>query len=108
METIELLKLVFPQEIVENFTIVKTELNSKEERVDVYLEENKNTYLTISTDRLLNVISHIIVKTNDDISQIIDLIMRSKQLFGCTNISEKERLRLISIITSFERIEKDY
>lgn len=41
METIELLKLVFPQEIVENFTIVKAELNSKEERLDVYLEENK-------------------------------------------------------------------
>lgn len=94
-----------PGSIEWDFHITQNDYENSKSKL---LEENKNTYLTISTDRLLNVISHIIVKTDDDISQIIDLIMRSKQLFGCTNISEKKRLCLISKITSFERIEKDY
>ena len=45
---------------------------------------------------------------NDVYKYIEHILKEQNPLFGCTNVSQKERILLISKITSFERIEKDY
>lgn len=56
-----------------------------------------------------NFITHIVVSEDKEISDLIKYILNTKnKLFGYENISENTRMALISKITSFERIEKDF
>lgn len=56
-----------------------------------------------------NFITHIVVKKEREIPGIIKYILNTKnKLFGHENISDDARKILISKITSFERIEKDF
>lgn len=56
-----------------------------------------------------NFITHIVVSEDKEISDLIKYILNTKnKLFGYENISEDTRMTLISKITSFERIEKDF
>lgn len=79
----------------------KKELNKKIEKCD-------DGYLTIPHGWLDYAITHIIVKNDDDIRSMVNFIMKSKKIFGVKNVSEEERWILISKITSFERLEKDF
>ena len=72
------------------------------------LTSDKTNYITIPEVSLHYGITHIVVKNDDQIPKMIDLIMRSKTIFGQSNVSQKERLILVSKITSLERIAKDY
>lgn len=68
-----------------------------------------NVYLTFSSEELSEAISYIILPKENDVYKYIEHILKEQNpLFGCTNVSQKERILLISKITSFERIEKDY
>lgn len=56
-----------------------------------------------------NFITHIVVSKDKEIPSLIKYILGSgNKLFGYDNISEKTRMALVSKITSFERIEKDF
>ena len=56
-----------------------------------------------------NFITHIVVSEDKEIPDLIKYILNTKnKLFGYENISENTRMTLISKITSFERIEKDF
>ena len=56
-----------------------------------------------------NFITHIVVREDKEIPDLIEYILNTEnRLFGYENISEKARMILISKITSFERIEKDF
>lgn len=56
-----------------------------------------------------NFITHIVVSEDKEIPDLIKYILNTKNiLFGYENISEDTRMTLISKITSFERIEKDF
>lgn len=72
------------------------------------LTSDKTNYITIPNGYLHYGITHIVVKNDDQIPKMIDLIMRSKTIFGQSNVSQKDRLILVSKITSLERIAKDY
>ena len=80
---------------------LRTEWNKK-------LSLDDTNYLTIPAGFLYHGITHIVVKGDDQVQKMIDFIMKSKTIFGQKNVSTEERLCLISKITSFERIEKDY
>lgn len=68
-----------------------------------------NVYLTFSSEELSEAISYIILPKEKDVHKYIEHILNEQNpLFGSTNVSQKERILLISKITSFERIEKDY
>ncbi|MCE5306000.1 abortive infection system antitoxin AbiGi family protein [bacterium] len=67
-----------------------------------------NNFIFIEKQDINKAITHIIVQKDKDIPQTIDLIKNSKRLFGNSEISDKEREILISKISSFDRIEKDY
>lgn len=73
------------------------------------LDKNKEYGHIILTSELLNdAITHIIVDTDKRIPDVINYIMKTKTIFGVSDISLEQRLLLISKITSFERINKDY
>lgn len=73
------------------------------------LDKNKEFGHIILTSELLNdAITHIIVDTDKKIPDVINYIMKTKSIFGASDISREQRLILISKITSFERINKDY
>lgn len=72
------------------------------------LTSDKTNYITIPNGYLHSGITHIVVKNDAQIPKMIDLIMRSKTIFGQSNVSQKDRLILVSKITSLERIAKDY
>lgn len=72
------------------------------------LTSDKTNYITIPEGFLYKGITHIVVKSDSQIQKMIDLIMKSKTIFGQTNVSQKERLILVSKVTSLERIAQDY
>ncbi len=73
------------------------------------LDKNQEYGHIILTSKLLNdAITHIIVDTDKRIPDVINYIMKTKRIFGVSDISREQRLLLISKITSFERIKKDY
>ena len=71
------------------------------------LEKNKLLQFCIKSDDIGKIISHIIVPTDDDILEIIKFITNSKTIFG-HGVSKDTKQLIISRVTSFERIEKDY
>ncbi|MCF2594087.1 hypothetical protein I6E11_09890, partial [Bacteroides caecigallinarum] len=63
----------------------------------------------VDEDHFCKFITHIVVGNDDEISQLIDFILDKEiQLFGNNKLSDKARKILVSKITSFERIEKDF
>lgn len=71
------------------------------------LEKGKFFQNTICPDDVDRIISHIIVPSEKDVPDIIKEIIKSRTIFGHHMSMEKKRL-IISRVTSFERIEKDY
>jgi len=63
-----------------------------------------NTILPID----IEYITHIIVQKDDTIPLIIDNIWKSDYIFNRVSISDKQKRVLISRITSFQRITKDF
>lgn len=71
------------------------------------LEKIKFFQTIIRPDDVDRIISHIIVPSEKDVPDIIKEIIKSRTIFGHHMSMEKKRL-IISRVTSFERIEKDY
>lgn len=69
---------------------------------------SSQSHITIPSKDINKAISVIIVKNEKMVSDLIRYILKSKTLLGAKNILENDRLLLISKITSFERIERDY
>lgn len=60
-------------------------------------------------DSFIKFITHIIVDSEDNISELVEFILNEEQpLFGYQKVSKRIRNCLVSRITSFERIENDY
>ncbi len=56
----------------------------------------------------LEYVTHLIVDQESTIPSLINHIWKSKSLFGNYDVGEKQKRILISRITSFQRIRKDY
>lgn len=90
-------------------------LNEKKDITSEHIKSIKsmtkgtNIYLSFSSEELVNAISHIIVPKESDINNFVKYILaETNPILGCNDVPEKERIMLVSKITSFERIEKDY
>lgn len=68
----------------------------------------KNNYITFCEGLLASAITHIVVKKEAQIPRMIETLLTSKTILGNRDISEEERLFLISKVTSLERIGLDY
>jgi hypothetical protein len=88
--------------------VYKDDFKSNRKMWNKGIETCEDGFITILEGFQYHAITHIIVKTDEEIRPIIQLIMKYRFLFGENNISYEERLILVSKVTSFERIEKDY
>ena len=77
-------------------------------RLSLYDNYPQEIYLQLNKDSIVSLITHIAVSNEIERKYIGHYILkRGKKVFGC-NLTEKQRLNLISKTTSFEQIEKDY
>ena len=83
-----------------NFLEIKDNINQT-------LANTEKGHLDLPAWAVNKAITHIIVSRDKQIDGMIKHIMESKTIFGAT-VDEKEKLSLISKVTSFERINKDY
>lgn len=65
-------------------------------------------FLRFTEEEISNCLTHILTNKEAEVLSIADFILTSSSIFGCNNISRDLRKILISKITSFERIEKDF
>lgn len=94
----------------EEFDINKHEYNSILQKTQyAYVSFVKELKEKIDEENFPNLITHIVVDTDDKIPEIVDFILNPNQcLFHYNNVSNKIRKILVSKVTSFERIEKDF
>lgn len=91
----------------EEFAVKKDEINK-------ILHSSEYAYRGFTTDidneeNFMQFITHIVVDTEANIPELVEFILNEEQpLFGYPKVSKRIRNFLISRITSFERIEKDY
>ena len=91
----------------EKFAIKKDEINK-------ILHSSEYAYRGFTTDidneeNFMQFITHIVVDTEANIPELVEFILNEEQpLFGYPKVSKRIRNFLVSRITSFERIEKDY
>ena len=93
---------------IEDYKTKKNEINQT-------LHKSKYAYVGFTTDLeedeeiFIQFISHIVVDTEEHIPELVEFILNDNQkLFGYTHVSKRVRNLLVSKITSFERIEKDF
>ena len=91
----------------EEFAVKKGEINK-------ILHSSEYAYRGFTTDidneeDFMQFITHIVVDTEANIPELVEFILNEEQpLFGYQRVSKRIRNFLVSRITSFERIEKDY
>lgn len=88
--------------------VSQEEYNINKNEWDKQLSNEKNSYITLCEGLLASAITHIVVKKEAQIPKTIETLLRSKTILGNSDISEEERLVLISKLTSLERIGLDY
>ena len=91
----------------EEFAVKKDEINK-------ILHSSEYAYRGFTTDidneeDFMQFITHIVVDTEANIPELVEFILNEEQpLFGYPKVSKRIKNFLVSRITSFERIEKDY
>ncbi len=73
------------------------------------LDNNKEYgHMVLISEVIDRAITHIIVDTDKRIPDAIQHVMKTKTIFGVSDISYEQRLFLVSKITSFQRINQDF
>ena len=96
------------------WNLSQEEFDAKKDEMNQILHSSKYAYRGLTThiddeDTLIQFITHIVVDTEANIPEIVEFILNEEQpLFGYPKLSKRVRNLLVSKITSFERIEKDY
>ena len=88
--------------------VSQEEYNKNKNEWNEQLSHEKNNYITFCEGLLASAITHIVVKKEVQIPKMIETLLQSKTILGNIDISEEERLILISKLTSLERIGLDY
>lgn len=90
------------------FDISQKEFNEKVNDWNQEINSSEEFFIKIPEDCIEKYVTHIVVYNENELNELIDFIMTEKHILGYDNYSEKSRLKLISKLSSFERIEKDY
>lgn len=88
--------------------ITKEEHEQNRDSWNMDLEEHEDGFIKIPWECYDEYITHIVVSKDEEVDSLIELIMESDKVLGCENDMDYSRMKLISKITSFERIEKDF
>lgn len=90
------------------FPCTREEYLKSREELNARFSEWEDGYIAIPPN-CFDVISHIIVKNDDQRDLIIDFILKSQKLFGYPiERNSKSKYKIISKISSFEKTENDY
>lgn len=89
------------------------EVNKLRDKLNIELYKSEFAYVGLTEELdenvLLDFITHIFVKSESEIPEMVDFILNEKQpIFGYDNLSMRCRHLLVSKISSFERINKDF
>ena len=89
------------------------EVSKLREKLNSELHKSEFAYVGLTEDLdesiLLDFITHIFVKSEFEIPEMVDFILNENQsIFGYNNLSKRCRHLLVSKISSFERINKDF
>lgn len=96
------------------WNISQEDWKNKKKEINSRLHSSEYAYRGFTTDiddeeTFMKFITHIVVDTEANIPEIVEFILKEEQpLFGYPKLSKRVRNLLVSKITSFERIEKDY
>ena len=84
--------------------------NHKDRKIQLndILTNEKKAYIGVDSSIIPEVISYIIVSEEKERKTIIEYLSDTNKLVFGKRLTEKQRMTLISKITSFERIEKDF
>ena len=96
--------LLYDEEKKEEITIAKKVASMCNESI----KDNPYYFLKLTEEEISKGLTHILAKKEVEIPSIADFILKSKSLFGCIDVSNDLRKILVSKITSFERIVKDF
>lgn len=88
--------------------ITKEEHEQNRDSWNIELEEHDDGFIKIPWECYDEYITHIVVSKDEEVDSLIELIMESDNILGYENDVDYSRMKLISKITSFERIEKDF
>lgn len=88
--------------------ITKKEYKQERNSWNESLEKNEDMFIKIPWEYYDEYITHIVVSKEKEIDALIKFIMESDKIFGYDSNKDYFRMKLISKITSFERIEKDF
>ena len=88
--------------------ITKEEHEQNRDSWNIDLEEHEDGFIKIPWECYDEYITHIVVSKDEEVDSLIELIMESDKVLGYENDMDYSRMKLISKITSFERIEKDF
>lgn len=68
----------------------------------------EDCFIKIPEECIDKYINHIVVADEHEIDELIDYIMSSEIIFGYENISNYSRMKLVSKLSSMDRINNDY
>lgn len=88
--------------------ITKERYDKNRNSLNKNLENHDNMFIRIPWECYDEYVTHIVVSKEEEINTLIELIMDSYKILGYDNDVDYSRLNLVSKITSFERIEKDF
>lgn len=91
-----------------HWNITRSKYDLKKKEWNQTLVDNKDNFITAPSDCLCQAITHIIVKKESQRNEVIDYIKNSKLIFGNNDVSNEERILLISKVSSFEQVVQDY
>lgn len=97
-------QLYYDDEKKEECTIAQKTANMCNEDIN----NNPFFFLRLTEEEIGKSLTYILIKKETQIPSMVDFILNSTQLFGCKYVSESLRKIIVSKITSFERIEKDF
>lgn len=72
------------------------------------INDNPYFFIKFSEEELISSLNYIILPNEDKVNKCINYILKSRELFGIKNMSKDLKLNIISKVSSFERIEKDF
>lgn len=88
--------------------ISKKDFNDRKNDMNSKLWSNSNAYICFGSGEICKAVKFIVVKTERQIPSMIKFIRTSSKIFGADNLSSEHKDLLISRITSFELIEKNF
>lgn len=88
--------------------ISESDFNERKKDLNSKLWNDNKSYICFDSDEICKAVRFIVVKTEREIPLMIKFIRTSKKIFGVDNLSSEHRDLLISRITSFELIEKNF